>query len=158
MEHGDLKPNNIIVDENSNIKWYVSLVNNPIRRLLMANWSSIIDWGFAKMAPLVQAAKLPCFLWTAESAAEVPSPAMLADRQSYVSCLPTQPSQAAIFMKRWQGAEDVDFRMLYLESMSSKGMLASMASVGWKLPYSKFFEERVEIEEKFRLIIENTGR
>lgn len=45
-------------------------------------------------------------------------------------------------MRRWQGAKDVDFRTLYLESISSKGMLASMASVGWKLSYCNFIEEK----------------
>ncbi|TQV94670.1 Protein kinase-like protein [Cordyceps javanica] len=122
VDHGDLKPANIIVDQENNIK-------------------CIIDWGFAAMVPIVQAAKLPCFLWTDDSATRVPSQAMLKDRQSYINSIPTQESQAALYMKRWQDVKDVDFRMLYLESISSKGMLASMASVGWKLSYCDLVEE-----------------
>ncbi|OAQ98533.1 hypothetical protein LLEC1_02774 [Akanthomyces lecanii] len=116
VDHGDLKPANIIVDQENNIK-------------------CIIDWGFAAMVPVVQAAKLPCFLWTDDSATRIPSQAMLRDRQSYVGSFSGQVSEAASVMKRWQATDDVDFRTLYLESISSKGMLASMASVGWKLPY-----------------------
>ncbi|EJP70602.1 uncharacterized protein BBA_00232 [Beauveria bassiana ARSEF 2860] len=122
VDHGDLKPNNIIVDQDNNIK-------------------CIIDWGFAAMAPIVQAAKLPCFLWTDDSATHVPSQAMLRDRQAYINSFPAQDSQASLLMQRWQRAKDVDFRMLYLESISSKGMLASMASVGWKPSYYELIED-----------------
>lgn len=47
-------------------------------------------------------------------------------------------------MKRWQGAKDVDYRTLYLEPISSRGMLASMASVEWKLSYCDLIEENLE--------------
>ncbi|KID62145.1 uncharacterized protein G6M90_00g051620 [Metarhizium brunneum] len=127
MDHGDIKPVNIIMDNENHIK-------------------CLIDWGFAKMVPLVQAARLPCFLWTDDSAAGVPSRAMLEDRKAYIDSLPRQISQAA-FMKRWQGAKDVDFRTLYLESICSKGMLASMASIGWKLPYYDLIEGQLDLKE-----------
>lgn len=70
---------------------------------------------------------------------------MLNDRQIYINSISAaKNSQAARFMKRWQGARDVDFRMLYLESISSKGMLASMASVRWKLSYCDLVDESQE--------------
>lgn len=93
------------------------------------------------MAPLPQAAKLPCFLWTDDTATYAPSGSMLKDRQAYVGSFSSENSQAALIMKRWQGAKDVDFRTLYLESISSKGMLASMASLQWKLPYCELIEK-----------------
>jgi len=104
---------------------------------------SIIDWGFAAMVTIGQAARLPCFLWTDDSATCAPSQAMFKDRQSYIDSFPAQTS-TALFMKRWQGAKDVDYRTLYLESISSRGMLASMASVGWKLSYCDLIEENLE--------------
>ena len=76
------------------------------------------------MAPLVQAAKLPCFLWTCESASDE---TMLEDRRMYVASLASQTSEAALFMKRRQEAKDVDYRMVFLGSLTSKGMLKSMA-------------------------------
>ncbi|KAM3562501.1 hypothetical protein MY1884_001800 [Beauveria asiatica] len=122
VDHADLKPKNIIVDQENNIK-------------------CIIGWSAAAMVPIVQAARLPCFLWSDDSATRVPSQAMLRDRKSYIDLFPAQDSQASLLIQRWQRAKDVDFRMLYLASISSKGMLASMASIGWKPSYCKLIEE-----------------
>lgn len=66
---------------------------------------------------------------------------MLKDRQAYIDSFSSQVSQVTGFMKRWQSAKDVDFRTLYLESICSKGVLASMASIGWQLPYCDLVEE-----------------
>ena len=66
---------------------------------------------------------------------------MLRDRQAYIDSFTSKTSEVALFMRRWQGAKDVDFRTLYLESVSSKGMLAAMVSVGWKLLYCDLNEE-----------------
>lgn len=38
-------------------------------------------------------------------------------------------------MLHWQIAQDVDFRILYLESIYSKGMHISMARNGWKVSH-----------------------
>lgn len=146
VDHGDLKPANIIVDA-SNKHNMVS--GGPLLRPTakenreLTDNDSIVDWGFAAVVPIVQAARLPCFLWTDGTATRVPSEAMLADRQSYSSALPAPApaptaQAAAKVMRRWQGARDVDFCTLYLASTASKGMLASMASVGWTLPYCDF--------------------
>lgn len=93
------------------------------------------------MVPIVQAAMLPRFLWPHESATCAPSQAILKDRQAYIGSFSSQGSQAALAMKRWQDAKDVDFRTLYLESMFSKGTLASMAKAGWKLSYCDFIDQ-----------------
>lgn len=36
-------------------------------------------------------------------------------------------------MLRWQTVADVDFRTLFFESISSKGMHTALARMGWKL-------------------------
>ncbi|PTB81785.1 hypothetical protein M440DRAFT_1444475 [Trichoderma longibrachiatum ATCC 18648] len=116
MAHGDLKPSNIIVDEQCNIK-------------------GIIDWGFAEMVPVATAALFPTLLWPDESARRAPSQATLRDRQTYIDSYSSQTVLAAFAMRRWQGAEDVDFRILYLTSISSKGVHKAMAHIGWVLSY-----------------------
>ncbi|GAB0138832.1 hypothetical protein EsDP_00007054 [Epichloe bromicola] len=125
MDHGDIKPGNIIVDEEYNIK-------------------CIIDWGFAAMVPIARSAILPRFLWPDDSARFAPSLTVLKDRQAYIGSFSSQTSQAALFMLRWQDAEDVDFRTLYLDSISSKGVHTSMARVGWKLSYCAFVRDAEE--------------
>ncbi|KND86390.1 hypothetical protein TOPH_08994 [Tolypocladium ophioglossoides CBS 100239] len=119
MDHGDIMPGNIIVDEKYNIK-------------------CVIDWGFAALVPIARAAVLPRFLWPDDSARFAPSPTVLKDRQAYIGSFSSQTSHAALSMLRWQDAEDVDFRTLYLDSISSKGVHTSMARVGWKLSYCEF--------------------
>ncbi|KAG9249728.1 kinase-like domain-containing protein [Emericellopsis atlantica] len=114
IDHGDIKPGNIIVDGNYNIR-------------------CVIDWGFAALVPIARAAGLPRFLWPAHSARFAPSRTILKDRQAYTRSLSSYTSPAALFMLRWQTAEDVDFRTLYLESISSKGMHISMARIDWKV-------------------------
>jgi hypothetical protein len=47
-------------------------------------------------------------------------------------------------MQRWQIAEDVDFHTLYLESLFSKGMHASLARIEWKTSDHKIVENREE--------------
>ncbi|KAL7804895.1 kinase-like domain-containing protein [Trichoderma aethiopicum] len=116
MAHGDLKPSNIIVDEQYSIK-------------------GIIDWGFAEMVPIATAALFPTLLWPDESARRAPSQATLRDRQTYIDSYSSQTSLAALAMRRWQAAGDVDFRILYLTSISSKGVHKAMAQIGWKFPY-----------------------
>ncbi|EHK21060.1 uncharacterized protein TRIVIDRAFT_202272 [Trichoderma virens Gv29-8] len=79
VEHGDIKPNNIIIDQDYNIK-------------------CIIDWGFAAFVPITKATGLPRFLWSSDSdPAEVaPSQTLLKDRRAYVSSFLSQTSQAAL--------------------------------------------------------------
>ncbi|KAJ3473126.1 hypothetical protein NLG97_g10502 [Lecanicillium saksenae] len=117
LEHGDLRSENIIVSEQCRI-------------------IGVIDWGFAEMVPVVQAARLPRFLFPSESAAAAPSDDMIRDRRVYEISYSSQDSPAARAMKRAQTGADVGFRTLYLESVKSTDMLKSMASIGWKLPHS----------------------
>jgi serine/threonine protein kinase len=111
VDHGDVKPENIIVDKDYNI-------------------ICVIDWGFASLVPIAKAAGLPRFLWP--SLVTPPSRIILEDRQTYVRSLSSHTSLAALSMLRWQGNDDVDFRTLYLESITSKGVHISMARIGWK--------------------------
>lgn len=138
MDHGDIKPGNIIVDEEYNIKWYIALSIFPNICSVLILYVSIIDWGFAAMVPIAKAATLPRFLGPDDSAGSAPSPTVLKDRKAYIGSLSSHTSQAALSMLRWQDAEDLDFRTLYLESLFSKGVHAFMAEIGWKLPYCKF--------------------
>ncbi|KAI0423385.1 hypothetical protein F5Y09DRAFT_327569 [Xylaria sp. FL1042] len=124
MEHGDFKPDNFIVDDEYNIQ-------------------SVIDWGFAAFVPIVRAAGIPRFLWPGLPLCR-PNAVVQKDRQSYTMSLASQHSQAALYMRHYQMTDDVDFRTLYLESLFSKGMHASLAKIGWKIPLHKVVEHREE--------------
>ncbi|KAM0739390.1 hypothetical protein ACQRIT_007127 [Beauveria bassiana] len=142
MEHGDLKAESII---SSGEQFTIE---------------AIVDWGTAEMVPIMQAARLPPLL-RCESADDVPTETMLRDRESYVAvaamaaatatmtasvgkdtsaataaAATAAAATAAAAMRKAQGGLNVDFRTLYLESIKSEGMLASMARAGWRLPYS----------------------
>ncbi|KAM3475268.1 hypothetical protein MY5147_003841 [Beauveria neobassiana] len=149
MEHGDLKAESIISSgEQFTIEAYL-LTPSALTFAPLANdgpSSSIVDWGTAEMVPIMQAARLPPLL-RCESADDVPTETMLRDRESYVAVAAgaatasagkdTSAATAAAAMRKAQGGLNVDFRTLYLESIKSEGMLASMARAGWRLPYSE---------------------
>ncbi|KAL6794110.1 hypothetical protein J3E68DRAFT_450769 [Trichoderma sp. SZMC 28012] len=118
VEHGDIEPNNIIVDEDYNIK-------------------CVIDWGFATFVPISKAAGLPRFLWSSDidSAGVAPSQSLLKDMPAYITCFSSQTLPMALSMLHFQSTEDVYLRTLCLESTSSKQVHVSMARAGWKLPY-----------------------
>ncbi|KAK5651099.1 hypothetical protein OQA88_13281 [Cercophora sp. LCS_1] len=128
MDHGDFKPDNVIVDEEYNIK-------------------GVIDWAFAGVVPMARAAGLPRFLWPTDLLT-APSPTIRADRQAYIAAVAAHPSQAASCMRRWQTVRDVDIRTLFLESLFSKGMHAALARVGWKLPYSELVVQHAAEEQR----------
>jgi hypothetical protein len=111
--------------------------------LRLTVYGSVIDWGFAAFVPIAKAACLPRFLWPNEDGF-VPSPTIRKDRQAYIRSFSSETSQAALSMLRWQNAKDVDFRTLYLESISSKGMHISMARIGWRLSYGEFLGDNEE--------------
>ncbi|KAI1436767.1 hypothetical protein GGR50DRAFT_649637 [Xylaria sp. CBS 124048] len=48
------------------------------------------------------------------------------------------------FMRRWQMDDGVDSHTLYIESLFSKAMHASMARIGWKMPLHKAVAQRKE--------------
>ncbi|KAI1733646.1 kinase-like domain-containing protein [Xylaria scruposa] len=123
IDHGDIKPDNIIVDENYDI-------------------ICLIDWGFAALVPIARAASLPRLFWPNHSAGIAPSPIILKDRQSYIRSFSSKTSEAALAMLRWQDAKDVDFRTLYLDSISSKGAHISMAQIRWNPPYCEFLVDK----------------
>ncbi|KAI1157441.1 hypothetical protein F5B18DRAFT_665966 [Nemania serpens] len=136
IEHGDLKPDNIIIDNKFHIQ-------------------SIIDWGFAAFVPIARAAGVPRFLWPSLPLCR--SDAIIQkDRLSYIMSLASQRSQAALYMQRWQMTADVDFHTLYLESLFSKGMHASLARIGWKIPFHKVIKHSRECAP-LRLISRTVG-
>lgn len=99
----------------------------------VANFESIIDWGFASVFPIQLAGRLPRFLQLQELLLP-PSSALLEDRNIYVSSLRPRSSEVVSWILLIQSSEGVDFRHCFLESILSKGMHHSLASLGWKLP------------------------
>ena len=134
MDHGDFKPDNIIVDEEYNIKGYVEGLNELRSSRTRTDPHRVVDWSFADMVPISRAAGFPRFLWPA-SLHTAPSPTVQADRRAYIASVAAHTSGAASHMQRWQTGPDVDIRTLFLESLFSKGMHIDLARVGWKLPY-----------------------
>lgn len=133
MDHGDFKPDNIIVDAEYNIK-------------------CVIDWAFAGTVPLPRAAGPPRFLW-----GPFPSPTAWKDKQSYVASFASRDSQEASYMRLFQTARDVDFRTLYVESLFSKGVQVLLAAKGWKLPDCELLEDEDEEEPSLGDDSENGG-
>ncbi|KFY35303.1 hypothetical protein V495_08032, partial [Pseudogymnoascus sp. VKM F-4514 (FW-929)] len=119
MDHGDIQPQNIIVDGEGNI-------------------TGIIDWSFASSVPLLRAAGLPRFLW---GEGGVPDPQVRAEREVYIASFADIDSKAASYMRQVQGARDVDFRTLYVESLFSKGVHKLLAGKGWKIPGHELRED-----------------
>ncbi|KAF2971908.1 hypothetical protein GQX73_g1760 [Xylaria multiplex] len=128
IEHGDLKPDNIIIDNKFNIK-------------------SVIDWGFAAFVPIARAAGVPRFLWPSLPLCRSDT-VIQNDRLSYTMSLASERSQAALYMQHWQMTADVDFRTLYLESLFSKGMHAFLARIGWKIPFHNVINQSKECSSK----------
>ncbi|KAF2462932.1 uncharacterized protein BDR25DRAFT_247028 [Lindgomyces ingoldianus] len=124
MDHGDFKPENVIIDAEYNIQGY-----------------TITDWAFAAPTPIPRAAGLPRFLWPS-SLVSAPSLAVQRDREAYVASFAAQSSPAASYMRRWQAARDMDFCTLYLESLFSKGMHFRLARAGWGLRYRELAVKR----------------
>ncbi|KAI0550798.1 hypothetical protein F4679DRAFT_541465 [Xylaria curta] len=59
---------------------------------------SLIDWGFAALAPIARTASLPRLYWPDHSAGIAPSPIILKDRQAYTRSFPSKTSEAALAM------------------------------------------------------------
>ncbi|KAH8691063.1 hypothetical protein GQ44DRAFT_744738 [Phaeosphaeriaceae sp. PMI808] len=115
IDHGDLAPLNIIVDSEYNV-------------------TGIIDWGFASKVPVQLAGRLPRLLQLSELVLP-PGLTLQEYRKAYIASLTSHPSQAVSWMSLLYSSEDVDFRHCFLESMISKGMHRSLASLRWDLPY-----------------------
>ncbi|CCF43456.1 hypothetical protein CH063_03077 [Colletotrichum higginsianum] len=109
IDHGDLKPQNIIVDEEYNI-------------------TCVIDCAFADVVPLIRAAGLPRFLWGNSL-----SPTVKADKQFYLEAVTSQYAPQAL-LRFFQTEGDVEFRTLYLESIFSKNVHVLLAKNGWRVP------------------------
>ncbi|KAL6701593.1 hypothetical protein J3F84DRAFT_12922 [Trichoderma pleuroticola] len=129
VDHGDIKPNNIIVDEDYNIK-------------------CVIDWGCATFVPISQAVCLPHFLWSSDMdpAGVAPSQSLLQDIRAYITCFSSQNLPMALSMLHLHNIKDVYFRTLCLESTSSKQVHTSMARAGWKLPYYELLQDTHDYE------------
>ncbi|RJE19161.1 Phosphotransferase enzyme family [Aspergillus sclerotialis] len=117
MDHGDLSPQNILVDSEFNI-------------------TGIIDWGFSAKVPFQMAAGFPRFL-RLQPPLLPPNPVLQKDRESYNASLKAQSSQQVSWMILVQSSRNVDFQIFVLDSIVSKGMHRWLASNGWKLPSRK---------------------
>jgi hypothetical protein len=129
IDHGDLNPNNIIVDAEFNIQGYVWILNGELACPLIDDHYRIIDWGFAVSAPIQRAAGPPRLPWP-PSLLTPPSPVAEADRKAYVASFATKSPSAASHMRQWQNPPDVEFCTLYIESLFSKGMHCHLAQAG----------------------------
>ncbi|KAE8353701.1 kinase-like domain-containing protein [Aspergillus coremiiformis] len=125
MDHGDLSPQNILIDAQHNI-------------------TGIIDWGFSAKVPFQQAASFPRIL-RLQDISLPPSLVLQTDRETYIASLQFQISQARKWMALVLSLEDVDFRVCFLESIISKGMHQSLACKKWEVPPCK---KRAMDEEK----------
>ncbi|KAJ6786276.1 hypothetical protein PWT90_00816 [Aphanocladium album] len=122
LEHADLNPSNIIVSDNYRI-------------------IGVIDWGFAEMVPVIQASRLPFFLFPCESTAHALSDVLLDDREIYAHASADQDCLVAKAMRRAQTGEDADSRALYFESVKRAGMRTSVGRRGAKRPHSELESE-----------------
>ncbi|KAI0101847.1 hypothetical protein GGR51DRAFT_550772 [Nemania sp. FL0031] len=115
IDHSDLKPSNIIVDDKYTIQ-------------------GVIDWEFAAFVPIIRAAGIPYFLWP-DGPHFRPSAVVQKDRKSYALSFASQHSPAALYMQRWQIAENVDFHTLYIKSLF----------IEWKIPSHRVVQNRKEL-------------
>ncbi|KAK2805082.1 hypothetical protein FQN50_006327 [Emmonsiellopsis sp. PD_5] len=118
MDHGDLSPQNILVDSEFNV-------------------TGIIDWGFSAKVPFQLAAGFPRFL-RLQPPVLPPSPALQKDRESYIRYLQGLASQEVSWMVLVQSSTNVDFRIYFLDSVISKGTHQWLASNQWTLPSRGF--------------------
>ncbi|KAK2802082.1 hypothetical protein FQN51_004992 [Onygenales sp. PD_10] len=114
MDHGDLSPQNILVDSELNV-------------------TGVIDWGFSAKVPFQMAAGFPRFL-RLQPPVLPPSPVLRKDRESYITSLRGQSSQLVSRMVLVQSPPDVDFQIYFLDSVISKGTHRWLASNQWTLP------------------------
>ncbi|KAK8150251.1 hypothetical protein G3M48_003317 [Beauveria asiatica] len=101
IAHGDLSPQNILIDAQHNV-------------------TGIIDWGFSSRVPFQQAACFPRFLHLQNLDVE-PSSTLLKDRETYMASVGCQKSPAvASMMIQVLSSENSDFQHCFLESIISK--------------------------------------
>ncbi|KAI9891145.1 MAG: hypothetical protein M1814_002988 [Vezdaea aestivalis] len=120
INHGDIKPSNIIIDAKLNI-------------------AGIIDWGVAGRRPMQYAGAFPRLLRPPELDAPL-SKKFRRDRALFRAALLDQErqeyqdvSEAVAYMDFITAARDVDFRTFYLESLINTGRRADLVQRGWKL-------------------------
>ncbi|KAI9861204.1 MAG: hypothetical protein M1813_005377 [Trichoglossum hirsutum] len=133
ISHEDLIPENIIVDNEYNIK-------------------GIIDWGFATFLPLQFAVYFPRILAIEASQMDAPQPpdvaafsltflqpsaVLEADRRYYTSYLSSRKSSLSRSISSVLSTPDVDWRHLVFEAASSKGLHKWMAQRDWLLHGSR---------------------
>ncbi|KAJ5414891.1 hypothetical protein N7509_000225 [Penicillium cosmopolitanum] len=119
IAHGDLSPQNILIDAYHNV-------------------TGIIDWGFSARVPFQQAACFPRFLQL-QNIDMSPSSTLLKDRETYITSIRRQNNLvASLMMIQVLSSENVDFQHCFLESIISKGMHRRLARNGWRLsPYGR---------------------
>ncbi|KAH0542351.1 hypothetical protein FGG08_003289 [Glutinoglossum americanum] len=129
VSHEDLSPDNIIVDNEYNIK-------------------GIIDWGFATLLPLQFAVYFPRILAIEPSQIDAPQPpdvaafslaffqpsaVLQADRRYFTSYLSSRRDSLARSISLVLSTSDVDWRHLVFEAASSKGLHKWVAQRSWLL-------------------------
>ncbi|WEW60409.1 hypothetical protein PRK78_005894 [Emydomyces testavorans] len=121
IDHGDLSPQNIIVDSEYNI-------------------TGIIDWGPASYQPFQLAASLPRFLAIEHSVDLALSLMLQKDRSKFLEALtsesPRSPTIVPMLVLMYS-APDVDYRRLVLEATVSKGRHKWFADELWTHSESK---------------------
>ncbi|KAL2812410.1 kinase-like domain-containing protein [Aspergillus granulosus] len=114
IAHGDLSPQNILIDAHHNV-------------------TGIIDWGFSSRVPFQQAACFPRFLQL-QNIDMSPSSTLLKDRETYITSIRCQTALAvSSMMIQVLSSENVDFQHCFLESIISKGMHRRLARNGWRV-------------------------
>ncbi|KAJ5654575.1 hypothetical protein N7490_001578 [Penicillium lividum] len=111
IDHGELVAENILIDAEHNI-------------------TGITTWDLASKEPLQQAASFPAILLYQDLAVP-PSSTIKKDQETYIASI-SQNSPAGESMAIVQSSEEADFRVAFLESITSKGTHREMARSGWR--------------------------
>ncbi|KAJ0423275.1 kinase-like domain-containing protein [Aspergillus carlsbadensis] len=114
IAHGDISPQNILIDAHHNVK-------------------GIIDWGFSSKVSFQEAACFPRFLQL-QDIDLAPSSTLRKDREAYVTSIRCRaPLEVSSMMVQVLSSDNTDFRHCSLESIVSKGMHRQLARNGWRV-------------------------
>ncbi|KAL9132053.1 MAG: hypothetical protein Q9217_000181 [Psora testacea] len=173
VSYEDLAPQNIVVDDNDNIKGYVFLSTGFKGKEQDINAIRIIDWGFARVVPF-QFLAFPRFLTIEPSRLDAqlvykdgsssdflrPSNVLRADRKYIINYI-TSSSCPVHYLSRTDISSinaafllilsdtNIDLRALNFAAANSKGLREWMDTRLWLLEYKPLQKELVEEVENF---------